>query len=99
MKTENTLISSARWSTGNPDIVQAQKDKNAAGEKPMVQPLIRTHPGTGRKAIYLGMPTSHIEGLDEEASSLADLQEFIDRPISLQVDTHYQQPQYDIAFT
>lgn len=37
--------------------------------------------------------------LDEEASSLADLQEFIDRPISLQVDTHYQQPQYDIAFT
>jgi len=35
--------------------------------------------------------------LDEEASSLADLQEFIDRPISVQADAHYQQQQYDIA--
>jgi len=35
--------------------------------------------------------------LDEEASSLADLQEFIDRPISLQADAYYQQQQYDIA--
>ncbi len=34
---------------------------------------------------------------DDEASSLADLQEFIDRPISVQVDPHYQQQQYDIA--
>lgn len=37
--------------------------------------------------------------LDEEASSLADLQEFIDRPISLQADPYYQQQQYDIALT
>lgn len=35
--------------------------------------------------------------LDEEASSLADLQEFIDRPISVQADPYYQQQQYDIA--
>lgn len=35
--------------------------------------------------------------LDEEASSLADLQDFIDRPVSLRVDPHYQQQQYDIA--
>ena len=35
--------------------------------------------------------------LDEEASSLADLQEFIERPISLRVDPLYQQQQYDIA--
>ena len=35
--------------------------------------------------------------LGEEASSLADLQEFIDRPVSLQVDNHYLQQQYDIA--
>ncbi len=34
--------------------------------------------------------------LDEEASSLADLQEFIDRPISLQVDTHFLQQDYEI---
>jgi ribonuclease G len=37
--------------------------------------------------------------LDEEASSLADLQEFIDRPISLQADPYYQQQQYDIALS
>jgi len=36
--------------------------------------------------------------LDEEASSLADLQDFINRPISLRSDAHYQQQQYDIAF-
>ena len=35
--------------------------------------------------------------LDEEASSLADLQEFIGRPISLQVDKHYHQDEYEIA--
>jgi ribonuclease G len=35
--------------------------------------------------------------LDEEANSLADLQEFIERPISLRVDPLYQQQQYDIA--
>jgi len=37
--------------------------------------------------------------LDEEASSLADLQDFIQRPISLQVDQHCQQQQYDIALS
>ena len=37
--------------------------------------------------------------LDEEASSLADLQEFIDRPISLQADSYYQHHQYDIVLT
>jgi len=37
--------------------------------------------------------------LDEEASSLADLQDFIDRPISLRADPLYQQQQYDIALT
>ncbi len=35
--------------------------------------------------------------LDEEASSLADLQDFIDRPISLQADTHFLQHDYEIV--
>ena len=52
MRTENTLISSARMATANQDIVQSQMDKNAAGEKPIVQPLIRTHPDRGSKAIW-----------------------------------------------
>ena len=37
--------------------------------------------------------------LDEEASSLADLQDFIERPISLQADPYYNQQQYDIVLT
>lgn len=37
--------------------------------------------------------------LDEEASSLADLQEFIDRPISVQADQFYTQLEYDIALS
>jgi len=37
--------------------------------------------------------------LDEEASSLADLQEFIDRPISLHAEPYYQHHQYDIVLT
>jgi len=35
--------------------------------------------------------------LDEEASSLADLQDFMDRPISLQADPFFGQQDYDIA--
>jgi len=35
--------------------------------------------------------------LDEEASSLADLQEFIARPVSLQADPYFGQQDYDIA--
>ena len=35
--------------------------------------------------------------LDEEADGLADLQEFIGKPISLQVELQYQQEQYDIV--
>ena len=34
---------------------------------------------------------------DEEAASIADLREFIQRPIKLQVDQHYHQQQFDIA--
>ena len=35
--------------------------------------------------------------LDEEARSLSDLEDFIERPIVLQSDPYYQQHQYDIA--
>ncbi len=35
--------------------------------------------------------------LDEEATSLADLQEFIGRPVRLQVETNYHQETYDVV--
>ena len=37
--------------------------------------------------------------LDEEATSLADLQEFINKPINLQVDMHYKQEVYEIILS
>ncbi len=35
--------------------------------------------------------------LDEESQSLAQLADFIGKPISLQVETQYNQEQYDIV--
>ena len=49
MQTENTLISSARAATGNPDVVA---DQSAASGEPMVHPLVRTHPERGTRAIW-----------------------------------------------
>ena len=44
---------------------------------PIAHPVVRTHPETGAKSLYIGMYCSHIEGMDEEASNqlLQDLLE------------------------
>ena len=41
------------------------------------------------------MSTLHL--LDEESAAVADLGEFIGKPIRFQVETHYSQEQYDIV--
>ena len=71
MQTANTLISSARMDSGNPDIVRAQK--GASGE-PMIQPLVRTHPERGTKAIWFHKgKTENILGMEP-----AETQDFLD---------------------
>ncbi|MCB1739394.1 MAG: TauD/TfdA family dioxygenase [Gammaproteobacteria bacterium] len=71
MQTANTLLSSARVSIANPDIVQ---DQQQAGIPPMIHPLVRTHPERGTRAIWFHKgKTENIIGMSPEAS-----QEFLD---------------------
>lgn len=49
--------------------MQKASSKFAAGEKPVVQPIARIHPETGRRSLYLGKRVREIAGLTEEESS------------------------------
>lgn len=83
MKTANTLISSVRMKEGNPDIVRDQQE--AAGG-PMIQPLVRTHPERGTKAIWfhkgktekiLGMEPQETQNFLDELLEAALKPEFV----------------------
>ena len=55
-----------------------ERDDQAAAFPPVRQPLVRVHPATGAKSLYVCPAViSHIEGMDEEAS--AALIEHVDR--------------------
>jgi alpha-ketoglutarate-dependent taurine dioxygenase len=70
MKTANTLISSARFKIANPDILKSQQELKAP---PMIQPLVRTHPERGTKAVWFHKSkTEKILGMTPE-----DTQEFL----------------------
>ncbi len=49
---------------------------------PVVHPLLRPHPATGRKALYIGLHASHIEGMPEEdgRALLFELLDFATQP-------------------
>jgi taurine dioxygenase len=84
MKTTNTLISSARSDSANPDIVSDQMAA-ASGPtfQPVIQPLVRTHPERGSKAIWFHKgKTERILGMepDETQAFLAELLEAALRP-------------------
>ncbi len=80
MKTENTLISSARFKIANPDILQSQL---ASKKPPTVQPLVRTHPETGTKAVWFHKSkTEKVIGMTPEDTQdfLQDLTDRITQP-------------------
>lgn len=80
MKTENTLISSARFKIANPDILKEQLESK---KPPTVQPLVRTHPDTGTKAVWFHKSkTEKIIGMTPEETQdfLQDLTDRITQP-------------------
>ena len=79
MQTANTLLSSARAGTdANPDIVQANVE---AARNPTIQPLVRTHPERGTKALWFHQnKTERILGM-EPAETQVFLSELLDQAL------------------
>ncbi|MGZ5223504.1 MAG: TauD/TfdA dioxygenase family protein [Burkholderiales bacterium] len=80
MKTACSLISSARFNIANPDILRAQQESKVP---PTIQPLVRTHPERGTKAIWFHKSkTENIVGMEPEATQrfLDELLEIAIRP-------------------
>ena len=80
MKTENTLISSARAKNANPDVLKAQLQST---KPPTMHPLVRTHPETGTKAVWFHKSkTEKVTGMTPEETQdfLQDLTDKITQP-------------------
>jgi alpha-ketoglutarate-dependent taurine dioxygenase len=81
MRTANTLLSSARaGDDANPDIVAANAE---VAKQPVIQPLVRTHPERGSKAIWFHQnKTERILGMEpaETQSFLTELLQQALRP-------------------
>jgi alpha-ketoglutarate-dependent taurine dioxygenase len=68
----------SRINTGNRPASEEEKRERP----PVEHPLVRTHPVSGRKLLYLGMHTSHIVGMphDEGKALLSELLELSTQP-------------------
>jgi len=80
MKTENTLLSSARFKIANPDVLKAQLSST---KPPTIQPLVRTHPETGTKAVWFHKgKTEKIIGMTPEETQdfLQEITDTITQP-------------------
>ena len=82
MKTENCLISSARYGISNPDVLKEQLE----AKKPFtVQPLVRTHPETGTKAIWFHKSkTERVIGMEP-----VETQEFLEELLSVAIKPEF----------
>jgi alpha-ketoglutarate-dependent taurine dioxygenase len=59
----------SRRNTGNRPATEEQKRERP----PVSHPVVRTHPDTGRKSLYLGMHVSHVDGMPEaEGKAMLD---------------------------
>jgi taurine dioxygenase len=67
-----------RANTFNRPATEAEKKERP----PVAHPMVRTHPDTGRKLLYIGTHTSHIEGMPvaEGRALLYQLQDFATQP-------------------
>jgi taurine dioxygenase len=82
MKTENTLISSARFDISNPDILKEQLETK---KPPTVQPLVRTHPETGTKAIWFHKSkTERIIGMEPQ-----ETQDFLEELLNVAIKPEF----------
>lgn len=80
MKTANSLLSPARYKIANPDILREQQ---TAKVPPRIQPLVRTHPERGTKAIWFHKgKTENVLGMNPEETQafLDELLEIAIRP-------------------
>jgi len=82
MKTENCLISSARFRIAIPDILQEQQQAKVPFT---IQPLVRTHPERGTKAIWFHKSkTERVIGMEPE-----ETQVFLDELLEIAIKPEF----------
>ena len=77
-------VHSLDYSRGQTDAKQQMTDEQKRAAPPVEHAVIRVHPDTGRKAIYLGQHASHIVGWSIESG----------RALIREINEHATQPQY-----
>ena len=76
MQTACSLLSPARFKIANPDVLRAQQE---AKVPPTIQPLVRTHPERGTKAIWFHKgKTENVLGMEPE-----ETQQFLDELLAI----------------